>query len=219
MDQKTIVPKMTWFGKFTDVVNEIPPDKQWWFAQKIIEYGAYGVDPEFDFPYSMAFAAIKEDIDNSNKRREASRGNGCKGGRPKKEESVLSELGMEESDENQAAGKRDEGVNGMLVVEDGEASEGFAVEILDPSTIDLESGFLGEPEAEGGSRVQAEEDRFFGEEQLTTQDSVAFENRSGNEGPNEARRNLKNLCGDKNLSKPPCQSNPAQTIPRIKLFH
>lgn len=149
MDQKTIVPKMTWFGKFTDVVNEIPSDKQWWFAQKIIEYGAYGIDPEFDFPYSMAFAAIKEDIDNSNKRREASRGNGCKGGRPKKEESVLSELGMEESDENQAAGKRDEGVNGMLVVEDGEASEGFAVEILDPSTIDLESGFLGEPEAEG----------------------------------------------------------------------
>lgn len=197
MDQKTIVPKMTWFGKFTDVVNEIPSDKQWWFAQKIIEYGAYGIDPEFDFPYSMAFAAIKEDIDNSNKRREASRGNGCRGGRPRKETSTLSDFEAEEPGGSQAADKQDEDANDVLVSEGGDVHEWAVAEVLEPRTIDLRSGLLGEPAAELASRAQEEKDRFCAEGQLTTQDPVAFENRSVIEEPNEARRNLKNLGADK----------------------
>ncbi|NGM16972.1 hypothetical protein GMI70_02940 [Eggerthellaceae bacterium zg-893] len=74
--------RMTWFSKFSDVVNEMPEDRRWWFAEKVMAYGMSGVEPCFEWPYSMAFAAIREDIDNSNARRE----NGSKGGRPKKAE-------------------------------------------------------------------------------------------------------------------------------------
>lgn len=61
--------KFTWFEKFSNVVETLPEQDQLWFIKKIFAYGMYGTDPEFEFPYTMVFAAIKEDIDNSNERR------------------------------------------------------------------------------------------------------------------------------------------------------
>lgn len=61
--------KFTWFEKFSNVVETLPEQDQLWFVKKIFAYGMYGTDPEFEFPYTMVFAAIKEDIDNSNERR------------------------------------------------------------------------------------------------------------------------------------------------------
>lgn len=68
--------KFTWQEKFSDVVNEMPEEHQLWFMKKIMDYGMFGIDPEFEWPFTMAFAAIKEDIDNSNAQRNGGKNSG-----------------------------------------------------------------------------------------------------------------------------------------------
>lgn len=83
----------TWLPKFTDALEAIDDEgERGRFALALIRYGTLGEVPALVFPYTMAFAAIKEDIDNSVNNRTKN-----KGGRPKKKTPV--EVSGEVSDE------------------------------------------------------------------------------------------------------------------------
>lgn len=71
--------KFTWLPKFTRALGRIKdPAARGWFALVIVEYGTTGVEPELEWPYDLAFEAIRDDIDNSVN----ARATGSRGGRP-----------------------------------------------------------------------------------------------------------------------------------------
>lgn len=68
--------KFSWFPKFTDVMGSVPEEHRCELMWALVQYGTYGVEPDLDWPLAAIFAALREDVDNSN----AARGNGAKGG-------------------------------------------------------------------------------------------------------------------------------------------
>lgn len=68
--------KFSWFPKFTDVMGSVPEEHRGELMWALVQYGTYGVEPDLDWPLAAIFAALREDVDNSN----AARGNGAKGG-------------------------------------------------------------------------------------------------------------------------------------------
>lgn len=134
--------KFTWFEKFSNVVETLPEQDQLWFIKKIFAYGMYGTDPEFEFPYTMVFAAIKEDIDNSNERRL----NSSKGGsapRNKANEDVPAEDATPSTTDDAETTSSDcgepETTSSDSQVSESTSSESENAETLQPHTIPNQS--------------------------------------------------------------------------------
>lgn len=71
--------KFTWLPKFTRALERIrDPAARGWFALVLVSYGTTGEEPELEWPYDLAFEALRDDIDNS----VAARSAGSRGGRP-----------------------------------------------------------------------------------------------------------------------------------------
>lgn len=72
--------KFTWHEKFTRTLEKVPEEYRGILALAIINYGTYGLEPEFsEWGLIAAFEGVREDIDNSVNARNK---NG--GGRPPK---------------------------------------------------------------------------------------------------------------------------------------
>ncbi|WP_417753490.1 DUF6291 domain-containing protein [Slackia sp.] len=72
----------TWFAKFGDVFELLEEEDGVKLAYAIAEYGMFGREPDsLPFHLSLAFTAMREDIDHSKMKRAA----GSKGGRPRKQ--------------------------------------------------------------------------------------------------------------------------------------
>lgn len=72
--------KFTWHEKFSETLKKVPSEYRGDLALAMIDYGTYGIEPEFDeWGLSAAFEGVRDDIDNSIKARNQ---NG--GGRPPK---------------------------------------------------------------------------------------------------------------------------------------
>lgn len=72
----------TWHAKYTRAIEKLPTDEDMAALTKaIIQYGTYGIEPEFDGYLAATFEVLKDDIDYSIKAHES----GKKGGRPKKD--------------------------------------------------------------------------------------------------------------------------------------
>lgn len=71
---------MVFYSSFFDSIETIPDDKPLYkldLVMAILKYGLYGIEPQLEWPLSMAWEPIKPQIDANIKRRE----NGQKGGR------------------------------------------------------------------------------------------------------------------------------------------
>ena len=77
----------TCFEKFAEAMEDLTEDERHQMEIAICEYGFFGVGVELPRLLKPTFKMIKDDIDNS----VSKRGNGAKGGRPKKGETTDSE--------------------------------------------------------------------------------------------------------------------------------
>ena len=87
----------TWFDKFTEVLAAIPDENQRHALEvALVEYGAFGAEPDLCYPLCAMFAALRDDMDNSR----SMRARGAGGGRPRKQKPEVSENGKPEVSEN-----------------------------------------------------------------------------------------------------------------------
>lgn len=78
-----MIDGITFFGSYYEAISEdLSPEEQGVVYKAIMDYAFAGIEPDLTGAARMAFRLIKPNIDASIKRRNASKINGSKGGRP-----------------------------------------------------------------------------------------------------------------------------------------
>ena len=73
--------KFTWLPKFTKTLLSVPEEHQAALFRALVQYGSYGLEPEFeDWALKAVFESLREDIDNN----KSFRSSGATGGRGNK---------------------------------------------------------------------------------------------------------------------------------------
>jgi hypothetical protein len=64
----------SWYETYTEQLLDLPTvEEKGAFALGVIQYGAFGIYPDFEYPLNLAFAGIRWNLDNSRARSIASR--------------------------------------------------------------------------------------------------------------------------------------------------